>query len=77
MNTKIKELSQFAGFSSTYEQERLTKFAQLIIHECAHAVAEQQLRLPQRGCEAREVCRSRLERVRAGRRKLAAAQALR
>jgi hypothetical protein len=41
MNTKIKELSQFAGFSSTYEQERLTKFAQLIIHECAHAVAKQ------------------------------------
>lgn len=41
MNEQIKDLLIRAGFSETYglqEKERLNKFAELIVRECASAV---------------------------------------
>ena len=35
MNERIRELVLQAGFSKTYEPDRLQKFAELLVKECA------------------------------------------
>jgi hypothetical protein len=36
MNTNIQKLIEQAGFSSTYEQDRLEQLVQLVAINCAH-----------------------------------------
>jgi len=38
MNTNIQKLIEQAGFSSTYEQDRLERLVKLTAEHCAHVV---------------------------------------
>lgn len=46
MNTRIKELIKEAGFSSTFERDRLHRLVELTVRECADVAKETRWAVP-------------------------------